>query len=152
VTVSFAAMADLGDKLPPVAQALLAPEERLLGCCVASQVGLLKGRMVAIVVAPDRLVVQGLSRKFEPAGEPLSLPPEQIMEARTEGGGGGWPEVGAAIMDRASVTLKLRTSDGEKLKLTMMRGEGRLGGGETQRQGVQALGEWFARHAGSAAG
>jgi hypothetical protein len=54
-------------------------------------------------------------------------------------------------MDRASVALKLRTSDGEELKLLMMRGEGSalgpLGGGETQRQGVQALGEWFARHA-----
>jgi len=32
----------------------------------------------------------------------------------------------------------------------MMKGDGPLGGlggGEAQRQGVQALGEWFARHA-----
>jgi hypothetical protein len=50
-------------------------------------------------------------------------------------------------MDKASVALKLRTTDGQKLKLMMMRGDGPLGGlggGETQRQGVQALGEWFA--------
>ena len=53
-------------------------------------------------------------------------------------------------MDRVSVTLKLRTSDGEKLKLMMMRGDGPLGGlggGETQREGVRALGAWFGSHA-----
>ncbi len=57
-------------------------------------------------------------------------------------------------MDGASVALKLRTVKGEKLKLLMMRGDGPLGGlggGETQRQGVQALGEWFARHQSSRA-
>ncbi len=145
-------MADLGDKLRPVAESLLEPGEELQGCCVATQSSLLKGRMVAIVVADDRLIVQGMTRRFEPDGEPLSLPPERIADARAEGGGGGWPEVGAAIMDKLSVALRLRTTDGEKLKLMMMRAEGRfegLGGGEVQRQGVQALGEWFARHAAS---
>lgn len=105
--------------------------------------------MVAIVVTDARLVVQGMNRKFEPDGEPLSLTPERITAASAEGGGGGWPEIGAAIMDKTSVALKIRTSDGEKLKLMMMRGEGALGGlsgGETQRQGVQAIGEWFSRH------
>lgn len=144
-------MADLGEKLRPVAESLLADGEELRGCCVATQSSLFKGRMVAIAVTDGRLIVQGLTRRFEPDGEPISLPPERIAEAKAEGGGGGWPEVGAAIMDRASVALKLRTNDGEKLKLLMMRGEGSvlgpLGGGETQRQGVQALGEWFARHA-----
>ena len=50
-------------------------------------------------------------------------------------------------MDGVAVTLKLRTTDGEKLKLMLMRGTGPLGGlggGETQRQGVEALGTWFA--------
>ena len=143
-------MADLGEKLRPVADSLLAPGEELLGCCVATQSSLFKGRMVALVVTSERLVVQGLNRRFEPDGEPLSLMPEQIAEAKVGGGGGGWPEVGAAIMDGVSVALKLRTADGEKLKLLMMKGEGPLGGlggGEAQRQGVQALGEWFARHA-----
>ncbi len=56
-------------------------------------------------------------------------------------------EVGAAVMDGVAVTLKLRTSDGEKLKLMLMRGTGplgSLGGGETQRQGLEALSAWFA--------
>jgi hypothetical protein len=133
-----------------VVESVLAPDERSLGCCVATQQSLFKGRMVAIVVTEKRLVLQGLTRRFEPDGEPLSLPPERIAEAKAEGGGGGWPEIGAAIMDGVSVALKLRTSDGEKLKLTMMRGDGPLGGlggGETQREGVRALGEWFADHA-----
>lgn len=143
-------MADLGEKLRPVVESVLAPDERPLGCCVATQQSLFKGRMVVIVVAERRLVVQGMTRRFEADGEPLSLPPERIAEAKVDGGGGGWPEVGAAIMDRVSVTLKLQTADGEKLKLMMMRGDGPLGGlggGETQQQGVRALGEWFGHHA-----
>ena len=53
--------------------------------------------MVAIVVTEKRLVVQGMTRRFEPDGEPLSLPLERIAEAKAESGG-GWPEIGAAIM------------------------------------------------------
>ena len=143
-------MSDLEEKLRPVADSVLEPGEELVGCCVATQSSLFKGRMVALVVTPERLVIQGLSRRFEPDGEPLSLTPERIVEAKTEGGGGGWMEISAAIMDGVSVSLKLRTTDGEKLKLLMMKGDGPLGGlggGEAQRQGVQALGEWFARHA-----
>ena len=146
-------MADLGPKLRPVAESLLGPGEELRGCCVATQSSLFKGRMVAIVVTDSRLIVQRMNRKFEPDGEPLSLPPQRIADAEAEGGGGGWPSIGAAIMDKASVALKLRTEDGQKLKLLMMRGEGPLGGlggGEIQRQGIEALGEWFARHAGEA--
>jgi hypothetical protein len=51
------------------------------------------------------------------------------------------------VLDHAAVRLEIKTTDGEKLKLMLMRGEGKLlgglGGGETQRQGVQALGDWF---------
>ena len=49
-------------------------------------------------------------------------------------------------MDGAAVTLKIRTTDGDKLKLMMMRGTGvlgKLGGGETQRRGLEALAAWF---------
>ncbi len=51
------------------------------------------------------------------------------------------------VLDRVSVALRIRTDDGEKLKLLMMSGEGMLGGlggGDTQRDGVEALGRWFA--------
>jgi hypothetical protein len=58
--------------------------------------------------------------------------------------------VGLAILDSAAVTLKVRTTDGEKLKLTIMRGTGvfgKLGGGDTQRNGVEAVAAWFTDHA-----
>ena len=94
--------------------------------------------------------MQGLTRKLDPDGEPISLPPERIADASAEGAGGGWPNIGPAIMEKAAVTLKLKTTDGEKLKLMMMRGTGPLGGlggGEDQRSGFEALGAWFAEQA-----
>jgi hypothetical protein len=139
-------MADLGEKLEPIARELLAPGEELRGCCVASQQSTFKGRMVAIAVTDGRLVIQGLDRKFGADGDPLSLTPERIAKAKIEGGGGGWMELENIVMDQVGVTLKIRTTDGQKLKLTMMLGEGilgGLGGGEVQRHGLHALGHWF---------
>jgi hypothetical protein len=117
---------------------------------VTTQTSLFKGRMVALATTDRRLIAQGMTRKFEPDGERISLPAHRIAEASAEGAGGDWPEIGAAIMGQAAVTLRMKT-EGEKLKLTMMRGTGplgSLGGGEDQRQGVEALGAWFAEHAG----
>jgi hypothetical protein len=96
------------------------------------------------------LTVVDLDAKLRPVGEAISMPPERIADASAEGAGGGWISVGLAIMDSAAVSLKIRTTDGDKLKLTMMRGTGlfgNLGGGETQRQGVEAVAAWFAEHA-----
>jgi hypothetical protein len=139
-------MAELDSKLRGAVEPLLKPGEELRGVCVAVQQSMFKGRQVAVAVSDRRLLVQGMNRKFEPDGEALSLPPERIADVSVDGAGGGWLEVGAAILDQVAITLKLRTSDGEKLKLKMMRGDGPLGGlggGETQRQGVEALGAWF---------
>jgi hypothetical protein len=140
-------LGELGDKLRGAIEPSLEPGEQLQGVCVSTQVGLFKGRMVGIGVTTGRLIVQGLTRKFEPDGPPTLLTPDRIAEASAEGAGGGWAEIGSAIMDKAAVTLKLKTTDGEKLKLTMMRGTGPLGGlggGEEQKQGVEAIGAWFA--------
>jgi hypothetical protein len=142
-------MADLGSKLWPVIEGLLEPGEQMRGACVASQAGLLKGRQVALGVTDRRLIVQGMNRKFEAAGEAISLSPERLAQVAADGAGGGWMTVSAAIMDGAAVTLKLKTTDGEKLKLMLMRGTGPLGGlggGETQREGVEALAAWLAEN------
>jgi hypothetical protein len=90
-----------------------------------------------------------MNRKFEPVGDAISLPPERIAVASAEGAGGGWVNIGLAIMHAAAVTLKVRITDGEKLKLTMMRGNGVFGklGGDAQRQGVDAVAAWFTEHA-----
>ena len=141
---------DLDARLRPVAEALLTQGEELRGVCVATRVGMFKGRQVLLGITDRRLLVQGMNRKFEPVGDAISMPPERIADASAEGAGGGWISVGLAIMNGAAVTLKVRTTDGEKLKLTMMRGTGlfgNLGGGETQRQGVEAVAAWFAEHA-----
>lgn len=141
---------DLGSKMRPIAEALMLPGEKLRGVCVATHAGMFTGRQVVLGITDRRLLVQGVNRKFHPVDDAVSLRPEQIIEASVEGAGGGWLNVGLAIMDSAAVTLKVRTTEGEKLKLTMMRGTGvfgSLGGGETQRHGVDALATWFTEHA-----
>ena len=141
---------ELGDKLRGAIEPALEPGETLRGACIATQSGLFRGRAVGIGVTERRLIVQGLTRKLDPDGEPISLPPDRIADASAEGAGDGWPNIGSAIMEKAAVTLRLKTTDGERLKLMMMRGTGPLGGlggGEDQRSGFEALGAWFAEQA-----
>ena len=145
-------MADLETKYRPGLEARLESREELRGVCVASQQkGLFSGGSVAIGVTDRRLLVQSLDRRGNPDGEPLSLTPEQVAEAKAGGAGGGWWTVTTGILDHAAVRLQVRTTDGEKLKLMLMRGEGKLlgklGGGEPQQQGLEALAEWFSRSA-----
>ncbi len=140
-------MADLESKLRPLAESLLGPDETLLGTCVATQQKTFKGWMVAIVVAPERLVLQKLTRKFEPDGEPLSLARADIAEA-SAGAGGGWgADPSALVLDQVGTMLVIKTTDGEKLKLRMMDGGpggfGKLGGGSVQAEGVAALSAWL---------
>ena len=134
---------ELGDKLREAIAPALSDGEQLRGVCVATQQSMFTGRQVGIGVTESRLIVQPMTRKFEPDGEPISIPPERLDSVDAEGAGGGWITVSAAIMDGTAVKLKLKTTDGEKLKLMLMRGTGPLGGlggGEDQRQGVEALG------------
>ena len=144
-------MGELGAKLRAAIEPSLEPTEQLRGVSVAVHQSLFKGRQVALAVTDRRLIAQPMNRKFEPDGEQISMPPERIADAHAEGAGAGWPQIGAALMDEAAVKLTLKTTDGEKLKLTMMRSTGplaKLGGGEDQRQGVEALATWFREHGG----
>ena len=146
-------MPDLATELPPLAESLVDPGETVVGTCIASQQSRFKGWMVAVVVTEDRLIIQRLkeSKSFEADGPPLALTGDDIESARA-GAGGTWGAAPtASVMDAASVQLKLKTRSGEKLKLMIMRGEGALfgtlGGGEIQRNGVEAIGAWFEDHA-----
>jgi hypothetical protein len=141
-------MADLDSKYRPGLEAQLESGEELRGLCVASQQkGMFKGGAVAIGVTDGRLLVQPLDRRGEPDGPAQSIAPGQIASAKAGPAGGGWINVDAAILDHAAVRLRIETTGGEKLKLMLMRGEGKLlgklGGGEGQRQGLEALAEWF---------
>jgi hypothetical protein len=143
-------MTDFESLVRPRLEAALESGETLQGICAAAQQSAFKGRSLALGVTDRRLLLAPLDRGGRPAGEVISIQPEEIASAKAEGAGGGWANVGPAIMDSAAVTLKLKTSGGEKYKLNMMRGTGifgKLGGGESQRQGIEALGRWFSHFA-----
>ena len=141
-------MADLDSKYRPLLEAKLEGGEDLRGLCIASQQkGMFSGASAVIGVTGRRLLVQSLDRRGDPDGEPLGIAPGEVASVKAGGAGGGWINVSTVILDHAAVRLEIRTTGGEKLKLMLMRGEGRilggLGGGEPQRQGLEALAEWF---------
>jgi hypothetical protein len=106
-----------------------------------------KGGAVAIGVTDSRLLVQPLDRRGNPDGPVDSIEPQGIASAKAGGAGGGWWSVPTGILDHAAVRLEIKKADGGKLKLMLMRGEGKLlgklGDGEPQRLGLEALAEWF---------
>jgi hypothetical protein len=106
-----------------------------------------KGGAVAIGVTDRRLLIQPLNRRGDPDGAADSIVPEQVASAKAGGAGGGWWSVTTGILDHAAIRLEIKKADGEKLKVMLMRGEGKLlgglGGGEAQRQGLEALAGWF---------
>lgn len=128
---------------------LLEAGEELLGVCSASeQQGMFKGRAVLLAVTDRRLIVVALDRRGRPADEAESIAPGDLASADADGAGGGWAQLGPAIMDSAAVKLKLKTKDGGKRRFMFMRGTGplgNLGGGESQRGGVEALAQFFIR-------
>ena len=141
-------MGDLGEKLHGAVEPALEAGEELRGVCVATQQSMFKGRQVAIATTDRRLLIQPMTRKFA-ARRRADLDPARSGSPtpRSTAPAAAGRRSGAAIMDSAAVTLKLRTADGEKLKLMMMRGTGPLGGlggGEDQREGVEAMAAWFA--------
>jgi hypothetical protein len=128
----------------PTLEPLLEQGETLRGVVAATYQKTFSGSLYAIGVTDGRLLLQPLDRKLQPKEPPLSLTPEAIAEFQLDGAGEGWWTAPEAILDASSLTLKLRTNDGEKLKLMMMRGGGTLMGGESQKDGVTALGAWLA--------
>ena len=106
-----------------------------------------KGGAVVLGITGRRLLVQPLSRKGDPDGELLlDHSPTKSSRRRQAPPARGWVTVDAAILDHSAVRLEIRTTGGEKLKLMLMRGEQgprRLGGGESQRQGLDSLAEWL---------
>jgi hypothetical protein len=125
-------LADAASKYRPQLESLLDPGEQLRGICVASQQrGMFKGGAVVIGTTDRRLIVQPLNRRGDANGEARSIPPDAITSARAGGAGGGWYTVTTGILDHAAVRLEIRTADGEKLKLMLMRGD------------AEPLAEWF---------
>ena len=141
-------MSKFHDRARPHLEALLEPGEELRGFAAATRQGMFKGSLVAVAATDRRLIVLPLDRKIEPKDEPISIRPEQLASAKAGDASGGWWTPTSEIMDRAAARLQIKTTDGDRLKLMMMRGEGPgpladLGGGEDQQAGMQALSAWF---------
>jgi hypothetical protein len=99
-------------------------------------------------ITDRRLLLAPLDRRGRPTDELISICPEDITDAKAQGAGGGWASIGPAVLDSAAVTIQLKTASGDKHKLTLMRGTGvfgKLGGGEAQQEGIEALAGWFQR-------
>ncbi len=131
----------------PILQSLVADGEQLRGWCLATEQSTFSGHMSVVAVTDHRLLLQGVDRKLRPKDAPLAIQPDELAHASSDGAGHGWWTATAGIMDAAALTLQLETTSGEKRKLTLMRGGtgafGKLGGGEAQQQGIDALAEWL---------
>jgi hypothetical protein len=133
----------------PQLQPLLEPGERIEGILAATVQRTFSGGFYALAVTDRRLILQPM-RGRRAKGDAVSIRPDELVDADLDGAGGGWWTAPAAILDATAVQLTLRTADGERRRLKMMRGEGALGGlggGEAQRTGLLALAEWMRRRA-----
>jgi hypothetical protein len=139
---------DFEEKVRPHLEALLQPGEVLQGIVAATHQKTFSGGLYAIGVTDRRLLLQPLDRRLQPKDPPRSIAPDRLASADVDGAGGGWWTAPAAILDATATALTIRTTDGEKLKLMMMKGTGLLGGlggGQGQRDGLLALAEWMRR-------
>ena len=137
---------DPAEVVLPVLTAQLADGEELRGWCLATEQSAFSGHTTVVGVTDQRLLVQAVDRKFRPKDDLLAIRPDELASASADGAGRGWWTATEAIMDASALVLKLETTSGAKRKLTMMRGDGmfgKLGGGEAQRQGIEALAEWL---------
>jgi hypothetical protein len=138
---------DPAEVVLPLLQPLLTEGEELRGWCLATEQSTFSGHTTVLGVTDQRLLVQAVDRKFRPKDELLSIAPDELAKASAEGGGGGWWTASEAILDATALTVKLETTSGEQRRLTLMRGGGgmlgKLGGGEGQQQGIDALAGWL---------
>ena len=139
---------EFAEKVRPLLEGQLEQGETLAGVIAATQQKTFSGKLFAIGVTERRLLLQPVDRRIGGGGPAVVITPETLESAEADGAGGGWWSAGDAILDASAITVKLKTTGGEKLKLMMMRGGGFLGGGESQREGVITLGEWMRRNAG----
>ena len=138
---------DPAELVVPIVDALLADGEQLRGWCLATEQSTFSGHTTVVAVTDQRVLLQAVDRKFRAKDDVLSIRPGELAKASADGAGGGWWTAGEAILDATALTVKLETTAGDKRKLTLMRGGsgtfGKLGGGEAQQQGIDALAEWL---------
>jgi hypothetical protein len=136
------------DRMRTMVEPLLTTDEVLEGVVAGTHRKTFSGRTVAIVVTSRRLLVQPLTRRLDLDGAPTVIEPEELAKASAVVAGSEWWNTEYPVTD-AAFTVRLRTADGTKLTLDLMRGGdgllGRLGGGAAQEAGVAALAAWMRR-------
>jgi hypothetical protein len=135
--------AGFAEKVRPVLVGLLEPGETLHGVLAATHQTTFGGGLYALGVTDRRLLLQALDRRLQPKGAASVVTPETLVSADVDGAGHGWWTAPMVIMDKAAVALRLRTTDGERTKLLMMKGGGTPAGGPEQADGLRALVEWM---------
>lgn len=137
---------DLEEKLDGHVATLLEPGEKLIGLTAASQQkGMFSGGVVALVVTDRRLIVQPLDRRGrEIKGEATSITQPELDKVKISRAGGAFDDPGAVVMSQVAISVKLKTTSGEKFRFSLMDGQGSglfggLSGGATQQSAVQAL-------------
>lgn len=139
---------DFADQVQSLLRGNLEEGENLQGVIAATHQKTFSGSLYAIGVTDRRLLLQPLDRHLQARGALRSIRPAAVQGADLDGAGAGWWTAPSAILDMSALAVTFRTTDGEKLKLLMMKGTGflgGLGGGEAQRDGVLALTAWLQR-------
>jgi len=115
---------DFQQKLEGHLRGLLEPGETLMGVSAASQQkGLFSGGVVALGVTGSRLIIQPLDRKGrELRGEATSLTRDQLDKIKVRRAGGAWDSPSDMVMSAVAITIKLKTTDGEKFQFSLMDG------------------------------
>jgi hypothetical protein len=141
---------DFHTQVRPRVEQLLAPGESLEGVCAATQQSAFHGGMVALAVTDRRLLVQPLDRRAWPKGDAVSIPPDELATFDAVGLGGEWYNAEPSMLENTALTVRVKTTRGQTLKLQMMLGgDGllvRLGGGNAQQAGIASLATWVRQH------
>lgn len=142
------------EELERQVKGMLEPGEELAGIATASQrKGMLSSAVVALAVTDRRLIVQPLDRRGRGfKGEARAVTADRIEKVKAGGGGGIGDSPSAMIMDGSTLDLRVWTTEGEKLRFSLMHGEGLsglIGGGAHQRNGVEALMSFLGQGGGS---
>jgi hypothetical protein len=128
------------EQVTPLLQSRLDSGEILQGVLAAAEETLFKGgSRFAVGVTDRRMLLQPVDRRQQAKGEVRSISPEMLESVDVR--------PAPAALGASSVVVTFHTTDGQTLRLLVMNGGagllGKIGGGEAQREGVQALSAWL---------
>lgn len=137
----------LAEVLQPIGEEVLEPGEELRGVCAATEVKIFSGNVRAVVVTDRRIALQPVDRRWFAKGEARSLAPHDVAEVKVSGLADDWYNSAISLANDKGFTIRIRTNDGDKIKLMTMAAAGKLlgplSGGEYQREGAEALLLWL---------